>query len=57
VRSLRIDAQGKAMCEAFLAMRITVPDELAARVRRRPPLSVGSEQPQLADAAATAVFG
>ena len=40
VRSLRIDAQGKAMCEAMLSMRVVLPDEFAALgVRLRPSLS------------------
>lgn len=35
VRSLRLDAQGKAMCEALLRMEITLPADLALNVERR----------------------
>lgn len=35
VRSLRLDAQGKAMGEALLSMEITLPAELASSIERR----------------------
>jgi hypothetical protein len=35
IRSRRIDAQGKAMCEAMLRIEIEIPDELAQTLKRR----------------------
>lgn len=35
VRSLRLDAQGKAMGEGLLSMEITLPSKLASSVERR----------------------
>ena len=47
VRSLRIDAQGKAMCEAMLRMEIDVPRELLAAITKRswPVDGTGSADP------------
>lgn len=42
-KTLRVDALGKAMCEALLRMEIDLPDELASKAKPRPQLLVSNE--------------
>ncbi|HSY14452.1 MAG TPA: hypothetical protein VK816_00570 [Jatrophihabitantaceae bacterium] len=42
-KTLRVDALGKAMCEALLRMEIDLPEELARKAKPRPRLLASNE--------------